>query len=62
MITLKDTTKAPAEIARLTKMNEEAAERIKNYMAESANFRQVRNARVGVIMREERIAELQTLV
>ena len=62
MITVTEATKAPAEIARLVKLNNEAADRIVAYMADAANFKQVRNARLGMIARDERIAELRALV
>lgn len=49
------------EIARLTALNEEAADRIKVYMAEGANFKQVINARRGMILRDERIEDLRAI-
>lgn len=62
MLVMRDPVKAPAEIARLTKLNEEATERVAKYMKDSASYQQVRAARMGVRMREELIEELKKLV
>ena len=64
MITLANPTpaKVEAEIARLTAINEEAEVRILHYRDEHANYTQTRNARDGVNLRNERIADLKALL
>jgi len=61
MITLLNPTPETlnAEIDRLTKINEEAEVRILDYRANHANASQVKNAREGVNIRNEKIAELR---
>ena len=63
MITLANTdaTTVANEIQRLTQLNVEAEKRIIQYRDEHANYTQTRNARDGVNLRLERIAELEAL-
>lgn len=61
MITLADPAKAPAEIERLTKLNEDAVKRIAELRAQHANEWAVINAKRGIHMREATIAELKAL-
>ena len=58
MITQKDRDNAPAVIARLTVLNDEATARIAQYIVDGENRSRIRNARDGVMLREEKIAEL----
>lgn len=62
MITLANKAKAPAEILRLTKLNEEAETRIIKLRAKYANEKQIRNTRAGITMREATINELKAWI